>query len=105
MAEIRLKVEPSKLKEKAGEMTELLSKLQGDYEGLKHEADTTQGSWNGEAADTFRSYVREIDKEMREVLQRLSEHPDHLLEMAGIYEQSEKEMLDYTSILPSNVIE
>jgi hypothetical protein len=38
------------------------------------------------------------------MIKRLKEHPTNLLEMAGVYEETEQEIVQLTSALPDDII-
>ena len=105
MGEIQLKVDTTIMKAKAGEINQLVADIKNDYEGLKVAANATKGYWTGDAANTFRTYVKNIENDMQTVLKRLNEHPKDLLEMAGIYLQNENDVVEFTKSLPTNVIQ
>lgn len=104
MADIKLKVNPEKLQGKAGEITTQISNIRKAYESMKSTVNATKGYWAGDAANQFRSYIKDIDKDMQSVLKRLGEHPEDLMKMAGIYVENEKNLSEYASSLPTNVI-
>ena len=104
MAGIQLRVTPSELQRKAGEISGLLSNVRNEYESLKNIASASKAYWTGDAANTFRSYVQGIDSDMQRVLNRLSEHPEDLLKMAGIYQDNEENIVSMASKLPVDVI-
>lgn len=104
MASIQIRVAPAVMRNQAEGIRKTVSKIRGNYEGLKRVAETTSAHWLGDAAQSYRSRVESLDQEMQKVLKRLSEHPVDLLKMADLYDEGEEKAVDAASSLPTDVI-
>lgn len=104
MADIQIKVAPQVMRRQANDFGESVSKIRTCYESLKRTAEATKGSWVGDAANAYRSYVKKIDKDVQEILKRLGEHPVDLLKMAELYDAGEQKAAEIASSLPTDVI-
>lgn len=104
MAEIQIKVEPTAMKQEAEQIRGIISKLQNEYSGLCAVVNASSGYWEGDAANAYRTYIKKLDDNMQTVLKRLSEHPDDLLKMAGLYDEAEVKATEVAASLSSNVI-
>ena len=96
MADIQLKVDPDIMKNIAGELQEIIRKIQNEYNRIKEIA---------EASNVHRAYTKNIEEEMQTILKRLAEHPTDLLKIAGLYSDNEEKIVELANMLPTNVIQ
>lgn len=102
--DIQLKVNPTELKNKSSEITGLIENIVRQYEEIKTICSKSATYWESDAAEAFRNYIASIDGDMQEVIKRLGEHPNDLLNMAGLYEQNEINLIEIAEMLPTDVI-
>ncbi|MDO5131596.1 MAG: hypothetical protein Q4D81_01280 [Eubacteriales bacterium] len=75
----------------ASTLKERIRNMQESYANVMEIVQNTSRYWVGLAGDEHRSAFQEQQDEIDHILARLSEHPDDLLTIAGIYVEKEKE--------------
>lgn len=105
MAGITLKVDPEQLKRTADEVTGMIQSLQTDLESLQTTVSRTSYYWQGQAADEYRKNFAAQKDDNDEMLERLRKYPTMLLQMAGFYNEAEKNNVDQTVQLLDNYID
>ena len=100
----RIRVTTQVLKQKAEEFTVELTSLRQEYDSLDSVMNNTKNYWRGESADHQRSMYSIQKNAIDSMLNRLSEHPIDLKQMAGIYEEAEQINVSYSGNLPGDVI-
>jgi len=90
---IQLRVDPNVLRQKAEEFQTLIQSIQRTFEQVQQTASHTLGYWRGEAGDRCREGYRSYEDDIQYILGRLKEHPKDLLQMAGLYEQTESHVV------------
>lgn len=90
MAAVDLKVTPEALRTAAGDVRRLVWDLTRDLDEAKSQVDRSQYYWTGGAGDRFRQRFSSRRQEAEELLSLLRKYPSDLLEMANIYEDTEK---------------
>lgn len=101
---ISLKVTPAILKTKAAEIQTDIRAMENEYKSIQDIISRTTGYWIGVAGDKARREFDSQKEEMQNVLRRLKEHPVDLLIMAGVYEQTERNVLAQNQSLATDVI-
>lgn len=104
MADIQLRVSPDELKNKAGEITKQIQQMERNWNQLCELVNASKVYWEGDAGEHHRKLVKENEKDVQLILKRLKEHPEDLLEMAGIYISAEEQASEIANRLPDNVI-
>lgn len=104
MAGIQLKVSPDELKNKAGEITKQIQQMERNWNQLCELVNASKVYWEGDAGEQHRKLLKENEKDVQVILKRLKEHPEDLLEMAGIYTSAEEHAAQIANMLPDNVI-
>lgn len=104
MADMRLKVSPEELKQKAAEIEGRIADAQKNWNSLCETVNSSKRYWEGEAADYGRRLLEESEKEVLAAFGRLKGHPSSLLEMAGIYIEAEEKAEELAKSLPENAI-
>ncbi len=102
--DVVIKVTTAELYAKSQSISQLLSRMQGNFQGLKVTVDKTGNYWIGEAGDAHREMYREMVPHIEEIAQRLQEHIRELQEIAGVYEETEHQVQELAESLPSDVI-
>ena len=104
MAEFKLRVTPETLEQEAGEFTDLIREIKGRFDRIQSVASKTKSYWRGEAGDQDREGYASFQEDIDFVLRRLEEHPDDLLQMAGIYRQAERDVTSTNAALKTDLI-
>ena len=104
MAEFNLRVTPETLEQKAGEFTGLIQEIKGRFDRIQSVASKTKSYWRGEAGDQDREGYASFQEDIDFVLRRLEEHPDDLLQMAGIYRKAERDVAGTNATLKIDLI-
>lgn len=105
MAGITLKVDPEQLKRTADEVTGMIQSLQTDLESLQTTVNRTGYYWQGQAAEEYRKNFAAQKDDTDEMLERLRKFPPMLLQMAGVYDETEQTNVDHTVQLLDNYID
>jgi WXG100 family type VII secretion target len=104
MADFVLKVTPSQLKAKASEITKQINDFENNWNKLSEIVRNSKGYWVGDASNAHQRIFQGCQDDVRMVIKRLKEHPEDLLNMAGIYEESENKASQLAMALPDDVI-
>lgn len=104
MADIVLKVSPDTLKEKASNIQNNIKKIETAWIKIENTMHKTRNYWQGDASKLQQKYRIQIDDDWTYIIKRLKEHPEDLLEMAGVYKEAEKTTTQIANSLPGDVI-
>jgi WXG100 family type VII secretion target len=99
-----LKVSVDTLKSKASEIQTQVNNVEKNWEKMSQIIQNSKSYWEGEASDEHQKYRTDIEDDVQVMIKRLKEHPTNLLEMAGVYEETEQEIVQLTSALPDDII-
>lgn len=102
---MKLKVTPEALKEFAGQMTQEIETVKNCFKSIDTEITGTQKYWKGEASDEHIKRYKEIKPDADKVVSKLTEAPKNLLEIAGIYVESEDANSQLAMTLPIDIFE
>lgn len=105
MAGIQLRVTPEEMERKAGEISGQIDAVEKNWNNLCDTVKASRTYWEGDAGDRNRKFLEDITRDAQSVLSRLSEHPDDLRRMAGIYTEAENTATELVNTLPDNVIQ
>lgn len=83
------KVDTARLASAAGTLKEKIRKAETSYNNVMNIVKNTNRYWIGQAGDEHRSAFLDQQDDIDQILVRLKEHPDDLLKIAGIYEETE----------------
>lgn len=100
----KIRVETEALRAKAGTVSGLVSRMESQLDELNRMIERTSVYWIGEGGSAKREDYAKKRATVETMVKRLREYPDDLLQMAGIYEDAEKEAEQLPQSLPSNVI-
>lgn len=103
-AGFQLKVTPDQLKSKAQEITTQINKIQNDWNKVSNLIENSKSYWEGDASDVHRKSKKNMEDDVTRVIKRLKEHPEDLLNMAGIYIQAEEKAMQIANSLPDDII-
>lgn len=101
---IQLRVDPKDLIEKSAQVSEQIKKIKADYQEIETRMKNSKSYWNGLASDKARKEFEEVNKDFVNAIQRLEEHPDDLLKMAGVYKETEKKLIESNKKLKTDII-
>ena len=104
MSDIVLKVSPEEMKKKAGKIQSQLNTIKKDWNRIDEIMQKTRSYWEGDASVKHKNHKSMLEDDLSYVLKRLQEHPEDLLKMAGIYEQSTENAKKIANSLPKDVI-
>lgn len=104
MSDIILKVFPEEMKKKAEKIQSQINAIKKDWNRIDEIMRKTTSYWEGNASEKHKNNKSKLEDDLSHVLKRLQEHPEDLLEMAGIYEKSTKNAQKIANSLPKDVI-
>lgn len=105
MADIQLRVRPDVLKKKADELGRQIGNAERNWNRLCSVVRASKHYWEGDAGDCGRRLLEGIEEDVGMVFRRLREHPSDLLQMAGVYIDTEAKASELASTLPDDVIQ
>jgi len=76
-----------------------------EFDNLNTSISRTKTYWIGEAGDAHRKAYEDQKADIDEILRRLEEHPRDLVSIAQTYTDTELEIEEYISSLPSDLID
>lgn len=104
MLDVVLKVSTEEMLHRSDAIKESVNSIRVQFEEIEKRVRHTSGYWEGEASELHMTRFNKIKESCDEIVKRLSEHPDDLLKMAGIYNESENTSVENANSLQSNVI-
>ena len=103
MSEINIKVNPDVLKSQAEAVTSLIGEMENSWSDVLSVVSRSKSYWEGDASDLHVSFCEKIREPVENAIRRLKEQPKDLLQMAGIYEESEKSAEESAESLPTSI--
>ncbi|MDO5410936.1 MAG: WXG100 family type VII secretion target [Lachnospiraceae bacterium] len=104
MAQIKLKVTSSELKGSAADIQNQIKALENDWKRIEQVVKASKGYWSGDASNAHQDLWQESKEDIEKALKRLREHPQDLLKMADIYEETESKAAALANALPGDII-
>jgi uncharacterized protein YukE len=104
MSNFYIRVKTEELLSKAEIVKKRVTMMQSELSEAERLMNNTASYWLGSAGDKKRKDFYKQKKEADVIIKRLSEYPEDLLEMAGIYDQSEKTNVANHTTLPTDVL-
>lgn len=104
MADFMLKVTPQQLKTKAGEIQNQISSFENSWKQITQIVSNSKGYWVGDASNAHQKAFQQCQDDVQHIIKRLKEHPQDLMQMAGVYEEHEKAAASLAAALPGDVI-
>ena len=100
MAGMEFSVTPQELIQKAEAMEQAIVSLKKDYADLKSLINRTSGYWIGGGGDSCRRMFMDRQEELEEMLERMRDHPEKLLNIAVVYRSGEEKIVQEHMRLP-----
>lgn len=104
MADNILKVDTQQLKTTADTVRKQIRSMQQAFDSLQTTVSRSSYYWQGQAADEYRKAFSGERDTTAEMFQRLSDIPDALEKIAGVYEGGEDKAKEIASGLPTDFI-
>lgn len=104
MMDFTMKVSPDVMISQADEIKGSVESIRQQFVSIEEHVRRSPGYWEGEASDLHTNRFAEVKKNCDDIIRRLSEHPDDLLKMAGLYTESETRSKEESNSLMSNII-
>lgn len=101
---IVLKVTPEILTRMAQDIEKEIDNIKKQFDGIDSDISRTLTYWEGDACDSHKKQYDAIKDDIATSINRLREQPKDLLEMAGIYTQTEAEQEAVAQTLSADVI-
>ena len=98
---IEIIVDAQVLEKKADEFTTAISTMNQAFLNLQSIMRNTSGYWEGEAAESCRRMFSESQDDIFQIIQRLKDHPQNLLQIAGVVQENERQLTEETVMLPT----
>ena len=101
---LALGVTPEGLKSKSTDINADIQDMQQRVDRLRDEVAGTSSYWQGEAGKLQRQNFEEQVVELNSMLERLRTYPTRILQMAGIYEQTEEANTTVAAGLSTDIV-
>ena len=99
-----IKVKTERLVEVSSSVSGQIRKTRSAFEAIEKMVQATGGYWDGKGHDAFLSAYRKKLSVINESLVRFQENVTDLQQIAGIYEEAERDAADKASTLPNDLI-
>lgn len=103
MADFTLKVSPDTLIRQADAIQKNVQLIRQHFDNINRRVNKSKNYWEGEASNLHVRTYSGINEQCGEIVKRLSEHPNDLLKMAGIYSENETKIVEESNSLQSNI--
>ena len=104
IGEANILVSTDELKTKSAEVSTKVVDMRTHFDELKQCIEKTSNYWIGDGGDVHRKQYNDLVEKVEEILKRLGEHPKDLLQIAGVYSETEKQIEEFSATLPGDVI-
>lgn len=101
---VMVKVSPEVLVTQAEEVRRLGKDMQQRFQTLQNTIERTRGYWIGEAGELHRKLYDEQKDDINQMLRRLLEHPDDLLQISENYKMAESKNVNSATLLDADII-
>lgn len=101
---VELRVDSQQLYNKASYMEQLITELKNHINTIDQIVQLTERNWKGEAGDYNRQEYYSKKASIEEIVIKLEEHPRDLIEISGVYTDSNNQTVEIAESLPSEVI-
>lgn len=101
---IVLKVPPDELIRQAQQVQTELNQLEREWTNIGNVVMRSKSYWSGKASQKHQKYYQSIKGETMVMIRRLKEHPKELLQMANLYDKTEKMIEEQSRGLPDEII-
>lgn len=89
---------------KAEEIRNFTGKLKQHLESIETDVHNTSGFWKGDGNAAFIRHYNNSREQADIIVRRFQEHVTDLREMAGVYETTEKKIVELTEALPGDIL-
>lgn len=104
MADFTIKVSPDVMLRQAATVKNSVSSINRMFESIAQRVARSQTYWEGSASNLHITKFNKIKENCHDITRRLSEHPDDLTKMAGIYKKTETNAQRSANSLSSNIL-
>ena len=104
MIEGRLVVDTSVMVSQAAEVRSLCNAVKADFQSMRELMNKTKNYWTGEAADLHRKLYDNQREDIDLIIRRIMEHPTDLEQMAGVYDEGERNNINASQNLPGDIL-
>ena len=104
MSDFILKVSDNALIQQANMITTNLENIRSALSQIRTTVYASKQYWQGAASSLHIKNYNITEPRMEEIINRLKEHPKDLLQMANLYQETERQNADAASALPSQII-
>ena len=104
MLEFTMKVSPETMINQADEIKGSVDRIRQQFAMIEECVRRSSGYWEGEASNLHTTSFAKIKESCDVITRCLSEHPDDLLKMAGLYIDSETKSIEESNSLQNNII-
>ena len=101
---VTIKADTAALRTASDTLRDRIQKTKTSYDNVLNIVKNTKGYWVGEAGDEHRRIFADQQDDIEQILARLQEHRDDLLQIAGIYEETEPAVTELSEGLNANLI-
>lgn len=101
---IRLKVTPEVLIKTVSDIETQISDIEAQFGGIGEDISRTRSYWEGEASDMHKSQYDSMKEDVSEAIKNLKSNPKNLLQMAGLYTETEQQVEEVAQSLQADVI-
>ena len=102
--DFQITVSTEVLREKAGEISTTANTIKREWEEIRRIVTNSEYYWQGKSSRKHLDLLKKSSEDADTITRRLAEHPEDLLKMAGIYEDTEQKITELNIALPSDVI-
>lgn len=99
-----INVTTEELQNRAGDARKKIDTMKNSLKEMKSLMDKTNGYWQGEAGELYRSTYTALNEVLEKGMADLGTYPDKLLEIAGVYVPAEQQNVETASALSAGVI-
>ena len=101
---IKLKVTPEVLKSMSREIEKQIEDISNQFSMIESDINGTRSFWEGDASDAHKNQYESLKDDIHEAVNRLKNHPVNLLQMAGLYTETETNIEAAAQSLSEDVI-
>ena len=102
--QVNIKVNTAKLVEVSGNVSAQISRTKTAFDAIDKLVQASGGYWDGGGHEAFLSAYRRRLSAINESLERFGENVTDLQQIAGIYEEAERDAADKAATLPNDLI-
>ena len=100
---VSLRVTPEELRNVADEITAEVQSIKTCLRNINSEVTSTQSYWHGDASEKHISNYQEMKPNIDAIVGELETAPSDLLEIAGLYEETEEINVQLAFELPTDI--